>query len=396
MEDTELQEAKSTGPLAGVRIVDMSSVVLGPFATLILADLGAEVIKVEPEGKGDIMRYAGASPTGDLGPIYTALNRNKASVSIDGKTEAGRTALRGLLADADVFFHNVRLAGMARMGVDYEAVRAIRPDIVYVHCAGFGQSGPYAHRQAYDDLIQGASGFAALNAMRTGEAPQYAPSLVADKAVGLFAVYATIAALYHRARTGEGQFVQVPMMESFTFFNMVENLYGETFLPGNGRMAYTRSINAHRKPYPTQDGYIGLVPYSDEQWRQFFEMGGRPGVFDDPRFADYNSRTEHIGELYALIGDVAQTKTTDEWLALLDEANIPAMRYNTLPEVLEDEHLNAVGFFQTAEHPEAGAYRTMTHPVSFSATPADLRRDPPCHGADTETVLASLGLGETT
>lgn len=386
---------KRTGPLAGVKIVDMSSVVLGPFATLIFGDLGADVIKIEAGQKGkagDMMRYAGASPTGDLGPIYTSLNRNKKSVQLDAKTADGKAAILAMLKDADVFFHNVRLAGMGRLGLDYASVKAINPGIVYVHCAGFGADGPYEKRQAYDDLIQGASGFAALNAMRSGGDPEYAPSLVADKTVGLFATYATLAALYHKERTGEGQFVSVPMLESFTFFNMVENLYGETFLPGNGKLAYTRSININRKPYKTRDGYIGLVPYSDQQWEQFFEMGGKSGVFEDPRFSTYSARTENITELYAIIGEVALQKTTDEWLALLDEANIPAMRYNEMTDVLADPHLAAVNFFQTRTHPDAGDYRAMKHPVEFSATPADIAIDPPRLGADTETVLASLGL----
>lgn len=386
---------KRSGPLAGVKIIDMSSVVLGPFATLIFGDLGADVIKIEAGQKGkagDMMRYAGASPTGDLGPIYTSLNRNKKSIQLDAKTEDGRAAILALLKDADVFFHNVRLAGMSRLGLDYESVKAINPGIVYVHCAGFGAGGPYEKRQAYDDLIQGASGFAALNAMRSGGDPQYAPSLVADKTVGLFATYATLAALYHKEKTGEGQFVSVPMLESFTFFNLVENLYGETFLPGNGKLAYTRSINANRKPYKTKDGYIGLVPYSDEQWELFFEMGGKPGVFEDPRFSTYSARTENITDLYAIIGEVALLKTTDDWLILLDEANIPAMRYNQMSDVLADPHLAAVNFFQTRTHPDAGDYRAMKHPVEFSATPADIAIDPPRLGADTETVLASLGL----
>ena len=381
-----------SGPLAGIKIVDMSSVVLGPLATLILADLGADVLKVEPPGRGDMMRYAGASPTGDLGPIYTALNRNKRAIKLDVKTPDGKTALAKLLKGADVFFHNVRLAGIARLGFDYEAVKAINPDIVYVHCAGFGADGPYADRQAYDDLIQGASGFAALNAMRSGGDPEYAPSLMADKTVGLFAVYATLAALFHHERTGEGQFVQVPMFEAFTFFNLVENLYGETFLPGNGKLAYTRSVNANRKPYKTKDGYIGLVPYNDDQWAKFFEMGGRKGVFEDPRFSTYEARTEHVTDLYAIIGEVARLKTTDEWLDLLGKANIPAMKYNTMDEVLTDPHLDAVRFFEEGTHPEAGLFRRMKHPVEFSKTPADIRLDPPRHGADTESVLASLGL----
>lgn len=388
------KQARS-GPLAGVKIIDMSSVVLGPLATLIFGDLGAEVIKIESgqSGKaGDTMRYAGKSPTGDLGPIYTNLNRNKRSVQLDAKSETGKAALTAMLKDADVFFHNVRLAGMARLGLDYESVKAINPSIIYVHCAGFGSGGPYEKRQAYDDLIQAASGFAHLSQMRDGSDPSYAPSLVADKTVGLFATYATLAALYHKAQTGEGQFVSVPMLETFTFFNMVENLYGETFLPGNGKVAYTRSVNANRKPYKTKDGYIALVPYSDEQWETFFKMGGRDGVFEDPRFSTYSARTENITDLYAIIGEVALQKTTDEWLDLLDEANIPAMRFNQMADVLSDEHLSAVGFFEEREHPDAGPYRSMKHPVSFSKTPADVALDPPRLGADTETVLASLGL----
>lgn len=381
------------GPLSGIRIVDMSSVVLGPFATLILADLGAEVIKIEPPKKRDTMRYAGASPTGDLGPIYMALNRNKKAMTLDAKTPEGKTALTELLKTADVFFHNVRLAGMERLGFGYEQVKALKEDIVYVHCAGFGKGGAYERRQAYDDLIQGASGFADLNALRSGGRPEYAPSLVADKTAGLFATYATLAALFHRARTGKGQFVQVPMLESFTFFNMVENLYGETFLPGNGKLAYTRSINPNRRPYPTKDGFIGLVPYSDEQWEKFFEIGGMPEIFKDPRFSTYQARTENVGALYALIEQVSATKTTGEWLELMDKADIPAMRYNTIAEVLSDPHLVSTGFFTEAEHPEAGKYRTMRHPVHFSETPASLRLPPPRPGADTESILESLGLG---
>ena len=387
-----MSETKATGPLAGVKILDMSSVVLGPFATMIFGDLGAEVTKVET-GKGDLMRYAGKSPTGDLGPIYTSLNRNKSSVQIDAKTEAGKAALVALIKQSDVFFHNVRMAGMERLGFDYDSVKAINPSIVYVHCSGFGADGPYAKRQAYDDLIQAASGFAHLSSMRDGSPPAYAPSLVADKTSGLFATYATIAALFHREKTGQGQFVQVPMLEAFTFFNMVENLYGETFLPGNGKVAYTRSVNANRKPYKTKDGYIALVPYSDTQWETFFTLGSRPGVFEDPRFATYTARTENIGALYGLIEEVSATKTTDDWLDLLAEAQIPAMRFNEMIDVLTDEHLSAVGFFQTRAHPQAGDYRSMKHPVHFSATPANVRKDPPQLGADTDIVMASLGLG---
>lgn len=382
-----------TGPLAGIKIIDMSTVVLGPFATLILADLGAEVIKVE-NLTGDIMRHAGPAPHSGMGAIYTTLNRNKKSVCIDAKTPEGKVALEKLISEADVFFHNVRLKGIERLGLGYEDVAKLRPDIVYVHCAGFGKDGPYADLPAYDDLIQAASGFADMLRMRDGGHPAYMPSLVADKTVGLFAVYATMAALFHRERTGEGQFVQVPMFETFTFYHLMENLYGETWLPGGGNMAYTRSVNPNRKPYQTKDGYIGLVPYSDQQWQQFFDVGGMPEVFSDPRFATYEARTQNITELYQCIEDVARMKTTAEWLDILQELEIPVMAFKTNEELLDDPHLNAIGFFETIQHELGSSYRNMKHPVSFSKTPADMRADPPGLGADTDIILAQLGLDE--
>ncbi|HEY9091203.1 CoA transferase [Parasphingorhabdus sp.] len=391
-------DVEPTGPLKGLKIVDMSTVVLGPFATLNFADMGADVIKIEnDEGKfsGDMMRMAGDSPTGDLGPIFTSLNRNKKSITLNGKVEADKAVIVELLKHADVFFHNVRMAGMERMGLDYEAVKAINPGIVYVHCAGFGQGGEYSHRQAYDDLIQCSSGFASLFEMRGDSGrPLYMPSLVADKTIGLFAVNATLAAMYHKEKTGEGQFVQVPMFEAFTWFNMVENLWGETFIPGNGRLGYTRSINPNRKPYPTKDGFIGLVPYNDQQWEKFFELGGKTGVFDDPRFSTYSERTKNITELYGLIEEIAATKTTDEWLELLDKHNIPAMRYNRIGDVLNDPHLQQVGFWTEREGEKIGKYRSIKHPVLYSESPANIFADPPTLGADNDEIRSAMGLSK--
>jgi crotonobetainyl-CoA:carnitine CoA-transferase CaiB-like acyl-CoA transferase len=263
-----------------------------------------------------------------------------------------------LLAGADVFFHNVRMAGMARLGFDYEGVCAINPNIIYTHCAGYGAAGPYAKYQAYDDLVQAASGFASLHAQRSGGDPEYAPSLIADKTVGLFATYATLAALFHRERTGEGQFVSVPMLESFTFFNMVENLYGATYASGDGKMGYTRSINPRRRPYPTKDSYIAIVPYIDAQWERFFEIGGRPGVFEDPRFSTYEERTKNTGQLYAII-----------------------------EEVMDDPHLAQTDFFAELDDEKLGTYRAMRHPVEFGKTPASIRSAAPALGQDNEEIL---------
>ncbi|MEM6497718.1 MAG: CoA transferase [Pseudomonadota bacterium] len=376
----------STGPLNGIKVIDITTVVFGPFATKILGDLGADVLKVE-HGKGDVMRGAGRSPADGLGPIYLNLNRNKRSIDLDLSQDQAKDRLRDLVREADVFIHNVREAGMARLGFSYDAVRELNPNIVYVHCCGFGKGGAYEGRQAYDDLVQAASGLAGLLPISDGMAPKYLPTLIADKTAGLYASYATIAALYHRERTGEGQLIEIPMLEAVTHLNMVENLYGHTFVPPTGNVAYTRSINPRRKPFATKDGYIAIVPYSEKQWEDFFELGGRPGVLDDDRFREYKKRTENIGELYKIIEEVALTKTTDEWLEILDRVNIPSMRYNPIENVADDPHLASVNFFEEREHPEAGVYKSIKHPVEFSKTPTDIRNDARPVGADTEEIF---------
>jgi crotonobetainyl-CoA:carnitine CoA-transferase CaiB-like acyl-CoA transferase len=387
-------DGERTGPLRGIKVVDMSSVVLGPFATLQLADLGAEVIKIEngnSAGGGDMMRRAGASPAKDIGPIYANLNRNKKAVNLNGADPDDRAKILSLLAGADVFIHNVRMAGMARLGLTYDDVRAVNPDIIYVHCAGYGSDGPYSKLQAFDDLIQAASGFAALSELRDGGRPQYAPSLVADKVSGMFAANAVMAALLGRAGGAGGQFVEVPMLECFTWFNMVENLWGGTFVPELGRLGYTRSVNPRRRPYPTADGYIAVVPYNDAQWEKFFELAGRPGVFEDPRFSTYEERTKHTGDLYAIIEELMASRSTADWLVLLADNNIPAMKYNRIADVLTDPHLAETGFFEERQAKAGWTWRSMKHPVKYSATPASYFADPPGADADGEDVRGQLG-----
>jgi crotonobetainyl-CoA:carnitine CoA-transferase CaiB-like acyl-CoA transferase len=391
---------QATGPLKGVRILDMTSVVFGAYATQMLGDLGADVIKVEfPGGRrgsgGDIMRWAGHGQPGgpeDLGPIFMTINRNKRSVLLDLREDKAKATLRRLIRTSDVFAASVRYEGLKRLGLDYGAVRMIRPDIVYVHGAGYGAEGPYAGEPAYDDLIQSASGLADLLPRVDGDpTPRLLPTLVADKVSGLFMAQAVTAALFHRQKTGEGQFVEVPMLECITSFNLAEHFYGHVFDPPTGQWAYTRVANPQRKPFATKDGHIGLLPYTDQQWDQFFAAAGWTETFaKDPRFADFRTRGAHVRELFELVEQVVATRTTDEWLALLKPLQIPVVKMNRLDDLPTDPHLEAVGLFERYEHPQAGAYVGLRPPVTYSATPANVRLHPPRLGEHTDEVLAEL------
>jgi crotonobetainyl-CoA:carnitine CoA-transferase CaiB-like acyl-CoA transferase len=397
IKDAELA-SEATGPLKGVRVLDMTSVVFGAYATQMLGDLGADVIKVEfPGGRrgggGDIMRWAGHGQPGgpeDLGPIYMTINRNKRSLLIDLREETAMAAMRRLIKTCDVFAASVRYDGLERLGLGYEGVRAIRQDVIYVHGCGYGAGGPYAGEPAYDDLIQSASGFADLLPRVDGDpTPRLLPSLVADKVSGLFMSQAICAALFHRQRTGEGQFVEVPMLECVTSFNLAEHLYGHVYDPPTGPWAYTRVANPERKPFPTKDGHIGLLPYTDKQWDEFFAVAGWGDTFGkDPRFADYRTRAGHVRELYGLVEEVTRTRTTAEWLALLKPLNIPVVKMNRLDDLPHDEHLDAVGLFERYRHPVAGDYLSLRPPVRYSVTPANVRRHPPRLGEHTQEILA--------
>lgn len=393
---------KATGPLAGIRILDLTSVVFGAYATQMLGDQGAEVFKLEDPGSGrgdggDIMRWAGHVPEGaprDLGPIFMTINRNKRSVLVDLKDPKVRPALEALIASCDVFATSVRYEGLKRLGLAYEDVARLRPDVVYVHAAGYGSDGPYAGQPAYDDLIQSASGMGDLLPRIDGNpAPRILPTLVADKVSGLFMSQAITAGLLHRARTGEGQFVEVPMLECVTSFSLVEHLYDHAWEPPIGQWGYQRVTTPNRKPFKTKDGYIGLLPYTDKQWDQFFEVAGwGDSLAKDPRFADPMTRAKHVPELYGLVETVTETRTTQEWLDLLKPLSIPVVRTNRLDDLPDDPHLQAVEFFQTYDHPHAGRYNAMKPPVKFSQSPSNIRRHPPRLGEHTDEVWAELGV----
>lgn len=358
---------ESGAMLQGIRVLDLTGVVFGPYATQILGDLGAEVLKVEAPGGGDQYRWtAKAAKTPGMSPGFLALNRGKKSVVLDLKTDADRAVLRALIPTADVFILNVRGKAAERLGLDYDEVRALKPDIIYAHCVGFAQDGPYAGLQAYDDVIQAATGATSLLACVDGNpAARYLPSLVADKVAGLHAAYAVLAAIVHRLRTGRGQTVEIPMLETFTSFMMTEHLGGQTFVPANGPVGYFRQIDPDRQPFPTHDGHISIVAYTDEAWPRLFTLLENPGFLDDPRFQTRRLRVTHMPDMYREVARLTPNFGSAELLARCQAAEIPAMIARDLGEVMEDPHLKATGFFERVEHPSEGGWIRMHHPVRF-------------------------------
>ena len=326
-----------------------------------------------------------------MGGNFLHLNRNKRSVRLDLKRAAARSALDRLIATADVFVHSMRPDAILRLGYGYARVRALKPDIVFCGAYGFGADGPYAHKAAYDDLIQAGSGLAALQTAATGR-PGYLPTVLCDKIAGQAIACAILAALYERRAGGGGQAVEVPMFETMVEFNFVEHMVGYAFEPPLGPPGFNRVLSPKRKPYRTRDGYACILPYSDRNWRDFFIHTGRLEFVDDPRFAPLAVRVENIEILYALVEEEAPRRTTAEWVAFCDSVSIPCMPVLGLEDLPEDEHLRAVGFFGTAEHPSEGAYRTMRRPVSFSGSRFAIRRHAPRHGEHTAEVLAEAGL----
>jgi formyl-CoA transferase len=378
------------GPLHGIRILDLTNVVLGPVATMHLADMGADVIKVEaPEG--DLMRNPGNTPTPKMGPIYLAINRNKRSLCLDLKKPEAVAALKRLVASADAFVHNMRVEAVERLGLGYAAVRELKPDIVYAYSVGYKHSGPYGQKPAFDDLVQGASGAASLMTRIDGGSPRFLPSLVIDKTTGLHLAMGVLAALLHRAHTGEGQMVEVPMLEAATSFWLAEHLFDETFVPARGSFGYARVLSPDRRPYPTRDGYVCAILYTEKHWQAFTTEIGRPDLAADPRFATQTARSNNQVAMQVLLAELMPERTTGEWLDFFERADIPSSRVNSLEDLVSDQHLQATGFFTEREHPSVGRIRTMASPFEFSATPADYRRHAPPLGADGREVLAEAG-----
>ncbi len=379
--------------LAGIKVVDLTTVVFGPYCTQILADLGADVIKVESPGYGDAFRWSAAPAcTPGMAPGFMAVNRGKRSIALDLKAEPDLAVMRSLLADADLFVVNVRGKALERLGLDYESVRALNPRLIYVHCVGFGQSGPYADLQAYDDVIQAATGTATLLPRVDGDPrPRYLPSLIADKVAGLHAAYGAMAALYAREKTGNGQLLEVPMFEVFASFMLLEHLGGQTFDPPNAPVGYARQVDPDRQPFPTKDGAISIVMYSHEAWDRVFAVLEDPQFIAQDRFNVKGGRAAHQDELYQHVARLTPRFTSAELQARCDAAQLPAQVVRDLSEVIEDPHLNAVGFFQRRQHPSEGAWFEQAQPVRFAGSTDEPGRMPPLldeHGAEIRAEVA--------
>jgi len=381
------------GPLSGTRVLDLTGVVAGPLATQMLGDMGADVIKIEsPEG--DPPRYTGPARSHGMAALYMGLNRSKRSLVLDLKQPSARAALWRLIADADIFVHSMRPQKIAALGFAHQTVYGRNPRIVYAAVHGYRDGGPYSGQPAYDDVIQGQSGVAALMSEIAGE-PRYAPTILADKTTALSLVGAVTAALYAREKTGRGQFVEVPMFESMVAFVLGEHLFGHCFVPPVGALGYTRVMGAWRRPYKTKDGYLCMMAYTERHWRKFWAMAGKPEVCDDPRFCDIASRARNIVALYELAGACLAGKTTDEWLELLRDLEIPAARMSSLDDVMADPQLAASGFFKRAAHPSEGEIMYTDLPVRFSGTPASSERLQPRFGEHSLEVLREAGLSDS-
>ena len=378
--------------LKGLRILDLTSVILGPYGTQILGDLGAEVIKVEPP-EGDSMRPVAPVAAPGISAIFANFNRNKRSVVLDLKTEPGKAALMKLVGTADVLVHNMRQEAMDKLGFTFEAVRAANPRIVYAAAVGFGRRGRYAGKPAYDDVIQAASGFAGLFEMRDG-APIYAPSIAADKVSGAHLAYAVLAALLYRERTGEVPgYIEVPMFELMAAFSLSEHMDAATF-EDDGKVGYVRVLSPGRRPYKIKDGWVGALPYSERNWTRILIEIGRADVAERDWFRNATERSRRIDELYAILAEAMPSRTTAEWLATFQRLDIPHSPVRTPKDLLSDPHLHDVGFFDCNFARETPVRRTLRQAVTVDGVASGPDLPPPPLGADTETVLRAAGCTE--
>jgi crotonobetainyl-CoA:carnitine CoA-transferase CaiB-like acyl-CoA transferase len=386
-----MRQQDSAGPLAGVRVIELGSVIMAPYAAQQLGDLGADVIKVEsPEG--DMTRAYHPQRHPGMGAFALNLNRNKRSVAIDLKAPHGRDALLALLRDADVLITNIRPQALERLHLSYEDVAQHNPDLIYASAQGFRADSSWGTHAAYDDIIQGVTGLVSLNQQVTGK-PYFLPTVLVDKVCGLQIAQSVLAALHHRDRGGSGQHIEVPMADTMLAFNLVEHLFGATFEDAEqpGTFGYGRILTPHRTAQRTADGWMCILPATDRHWTEFFTFTGRPELIDDPRYRTVVDRAKHVGELYELAGELTLTHTNAEWQQFCDAVSIPAGPILDLDAATATDYARSGGLLVEAEHPTEGAYRVIGQPVRYSATPPPAVRHCPTVGQHTDEVLREVG-----
>jgi crotonobetainyl-CoA:carnitine CoA-transferase CaiB-like acyl-CoA transferase len=391
----QLAPERPTGPLSGVRILDLTTIVMGPSATQLLGDLGADVVKIETAG-GDSMRWIGPWRNAGMGSLFMNANRNKRSVVLDLKSPGGKNAAMALARQADVLISNVRPQALSRLGLDYDGVRKTNERIIYCAAVGYGSDGPESGKAVYDDLMQAASGIAGLFGTVDG-APRYAPMNICDRVVGLYVANAVISALYHRAMTDQGQEIEVPMFETMAQFVLADHMGGAAFVPAAGEMGYRRLLSRTRGPYATRNGYLSLVVYTDKHWKAFTNIVGCPDLLDtDERFRSQETRTRHAEDVGRFLAGHLVTRDNKDWLDVLHGIDIPASPVNAIEDLTEDPHLKAVNFFEETDHPTEGKVRVCRFPVQFSGSPASVRRLAPNLGEHNAEVLGSPPMSEAT
>ncbi len=381
------------GPLDGIRVVDMTTTVLGPVTTQLLGDMGADVIKIEPP-EGDAVRYLGPRRHENMAAMFLSNNRNKRSVVLNVKQPEAHEALYRLIETADVFVHNMRPKAATKLKIDYADVAKINPTIVYASASGYKRNGPDRDKPAFDDVIQGASGIPHLF-MKSGREPQFAPFAAADKIAGYVLASAIGMALFHRERSGQGQEVYVPMLDTLVSFHLHEHSWGGVFEPPIGSWGYSRMATPDRRPLPTVDGHICVLCVTDIQWRRLLVAIGIAELADDERFATIDRRGENFDALYAAVAKALLARTTEEWMTILTAADVPCGPINKLDELYKEDYFVNGNFFEVREHPTEGKLRTSAIPVEFSATPCSVTRLAPGLGADTHDILTELGYDET-
>ena len=378
------------GTLEGIRVIDLTTVIMGPWAAQMMGDMGADVIKVETPN-GDISRGMGPGRNKGMAACFLTTNRNKRSIVLDLTQKDGVKALRRLIGTADVFMHNFRPKVMEKFNLGYETFKDTNPELIYCGAYGFRADGPWANKPAYDDVIQTASGLCEMQELLSDQ-PRYVPTLMADKTSAYAVFSAILAALVHRERGGGGQAVEVPMYETMVDFVMVEHLYGATFDPPIGQMGYERLINVERRPYKTSDGaYLTVLPYTDKNWSDFFKLAKREELMEDSAFKSHANRLNNSKKVYAVLAEIVETRPLEHWLRDLDANNIPVMVVQTKEDLLDDEQLNATGFWRSVEHPTEGKLRFTDPPFRYTKSPSTIIKMPPTLGEQSGEILEEIG-----